>query len=67
MCMVKSYEMYEIKTTYRTQIYDICSSYSPAHYKHSDSASSGIYQDCIWPIHAYVYIFIYSIFIFVDL
>ena len=42
MCMVNPHEIYEIKTTHRTKIYDICGSYSPAHYRHSDSASSGV-------------------------
>ena len=42
MCIVNLHEIYQIETTYRTQIYDICGTYSLVHYKHSDSASSGV-------------------------
>ena len=31
MCMAQPREIYKIKTIYRTQIYDICDTYSPAH------------------------------------
>ena len=36
------HEIYKIERTYHTQIYDICDTYSPAYYKHSDGASSGV-------------------------
>ena len=42
MCIIKPHEIYEIKTKYHSQIYDIYGTYLPAQYKYSGSASSGI-------------------------
>ena len=62
MCIVNPHETYEIETTYRNQIYDICGTYSPAPYKHPDSASSRVYQDWILLIPVYAYIYNYIVF-----
>ena len=61
LCIVYSPWNVWNKTTYRSQIYDICGAYSPARYKHSDSQTSGIQQDCIWfiPVYAYILFFIF--------
>ena len=42
MCMANPHGIYNMETLYRTQIYDICGSYSSTLNKHPDSASGGV-------------------------
>ena len=35
MCLVNLHEIYKTKTAYRSQVYDICGTYSPMHYNDS--------------------------------
>ena len=67
MCIIKPHEIYKIKTKYHSQINDIYGTYLPAQYKYSGSASSGIWRDCLWLIPVGIYLYIYIIFMYVEL